>query len=252
LSPGHAAKLKGRLFFLTCSLFGRVGRAFMRPLSERQYEFTPRKGKNWNTPHVLNDAIRDALQSWLLILERGRPRAVREIRRGPADAVVFTDGYAPEPSDPAGSRERVGAVMGAWWRESPVAISLIVPDHLIKMWIPRKNQIALVEIFGAVLALSHFGPELAGKRLIMLIDSECALDALIKGQSKFSDVIKLVKVFWELVADFHVDVYLDKVSTDANPSDGVSRGKIKDAISLGWKIEASKFDQRLEAKRHQT
>jgi hypothetical protein len=120
------------------------------------------------------------------------------------------------------------------------------------MWIPRKNQIALVEIFGAVLALSHFGPELAGKRLTMFIDSECALDALIKGQSKFSDVIKLVKVFWELVADFHVDVYLDKVSTDANPSDGVSRGKIKEAISLGWKIEAAKFDQRLEVKRHQT
>ncbi len=38
LSPGHAAKIKGRLFFLTCSLFGRIGRAFMRSISERQYE----------------------------------------------------------------------------------------------------------------------------------------------------------------------------------------------------------------------
>ena len=25
LSPGHAAKAKGRLFLLTCSLFGRIG-----------------------------------------------------------------------------------------------------------------------------------------------------------------------------------------------------------------------------------
>ena len=46
LAPGHAAKLKGRLFFLTCSPFGRVGRAFMRPISERQYEFGSRKDKD--------------------------------------------------------------------------------------------------------------------------------------------------------------------------------------------------------------
>ena len=56
------------------------------------------------------------------------------------------------------------------------------------------------------MALSHFGAELAGKRVIMLIDAESALDALIKGQSKFSDVIKIVKVFWELVADFHIEL----------------------------------------------
>ena len=83
----------------------------------------------------------------------------------------------------------------------------MVPGHLIKTWIPRKNQIALIELFGAVVAISHFGPELAGKRVILLIDSESALDGLIEGQSKFQDVIKLVKVFWDLVAEYHMDVY---------------------------------------------
>ena len=42
------------------------------------------------------------------------------------------------------------------------------------------------------------GPELAGKRVLGRIDSECALDALIKGQSKFSDVIKLLTQFGDL------------------------------------------------------
>ena len=37
LHPGHASKLRGKLFFLTSSLYGRVGRALMRPLSERQH-----------------------------------------------------------------------------------------------------------------------------------------------------------------------------------------------------------------------
>ena len=221
----------------------------MRPLSERQYEFAPKKGKDWTHPHALNDAIRDALHSWLAILDRGRPRLIREIRRGPADAVIFTDGFAPEPKDPPGTKERVGAVMAAWWRQAPAGSSLAVPHQLIKTWIPRGNQIALVELFGAVLALSHFGAELAGKRVVMLIDSESALDALIKGQSKFSDVIKIVKIFWELVADYHLDLYLDKVSTDANPSDGLSRGKVEEAKALGWEIETAHFEQKLQIKR---
>ena len=33
LTSGQASKLKGKLLFTTCSLFGRVGRAFIRPLS---------------------------------------------------------------------------------------------------------------------------------------------------------------------------------------------------------------------------
>eukprot|EP00971_Amphidinium_carterae_P246359 4893121-Amphidinium_carterae.1 len=37
LEPGHAGKLKGKLLFASSQLWGRVGRAFLRPLSERQY-----------------------------------------------------------------------------------------------------------------------------------------------------------------------------------------------------------------------
>ena len=121
---------------------------------------------------------------------------------------------------------------------------------MMKTWIPRENQIALVEIFGAVLFVIHFGPEIAGKRVMGLIDSECALDALIKGQSKFSDVVKLVKVFWEAVAEYHLDVYLDRVSTDANPSDGLSRDKVKEAKARKWIIEEAQFGDRLERSRN--
>jgi len=249
LSPGQAAKLKGRLFFLTCSLFGRIGRAFMRPLSERQFEFAPKTSRDWNKPHEINEAIEDALKSWLQILDKGRPRVIRQIRPGPADVVCFTDGFAPENKDELEKKPRVGAVMAAWWRKSPVGISKVVPENMIKTWIPRKNQIALIELFGAVLFVAHFGPEIAGKRIILLVDSESALDALIKGQSKFSDVIRLVKVFWEFVAEFHLDIYLDRVSTDANPSDGLSRGKIKDAKDLLWEIEEARFGERLERSR---
>ena len=199
--------------------------------------------------HALNSAIKDALKSWLLILERGGPRAIRELRPGPADVVFFSDGSGPEEGDPPGTPYRVGGVVFAWWLERPVAFGLDIPENMIKTWLPRMNQIALVELFAAVMVLSHFGPELSGKRVVGLIDSECALDALIKGQSKFSDAIKLVKVFCDLIADHCVDTYLDRVSTDANPSDGLSRGNEGEAKELGWEIDVARFPQELDKKR---
>ena len=100
--------------------------------------------------------------------------------------------------------------------------------------------------------MAYFGHKLVDKGIILLLDSDCALDALIKGQSKFEDVIKLVKVFWDMIADACIDVYLDRVSTDANPSDGLSRGKEKDAKEIGWEVEFARFPDALLVKREET
>ena len=70
-----------------------------------------------------------------------------------------------------------------------------------------------------------------------MIDSECALDALIKGFSKFEDVINLISVFREAVAHFQICVYLDRVSTDSNISDDVSRGEFEGAVRMGWHFD---------------
>ena len=37
LSPGQAAKLKGKLMFAVSQLWGKLGRAYLLALSERQY-----------------------------------------------------------------------------------------------------------------------------------------------------------------------------------------------------------------------
>ena len=70
----------------------------------------------------------------------------------------------------------------------------------------------------------------------MLIDSETALDALAKGYSRVADVAQIVTVFWELVSRHQIQVFLDRVPTDSNISDGVSRSDIRGAKDLGWKL----------------
>ena len=72
---------------------------------------------------------------------------------------------------------------------------------------------------------------------------------MIKGQSKFSDVIELVKVFWEYVAEHQIDLYLDRVPTDANPADGMSRDGEEEAKNMGWTLEKVKFPEKLQTKK---
>ena len=62
-------------------------------------------------------------------------------------------------------------------------------------------------------------------------------------------MLGLLKVFWDLIAAHSIDVYLDRVSTDANPSDGMSRDGEQEAIALGWNIETAKFPEALYKKR---
>ena len=98
-----------------------------------------------------------------------------------------------------------------------------------------------MQLFAAVLAIHHWGAELAGKRVSMFIDSECVLDALVKGQSQQEDMLVLLKVFWDIVAEHQINLYLDKVSTDSNPSDGMSRDGEQQAEDMGWDIEDATF-----------
>ena len=63
-------------------LFGRTGRAFLRALSERQYEV----GKS----HDLNDGLVAALRAWLRLLDAAQPRPISEREPRPSDVVIFT------------------------------------------------------------------------------------------------------------------------------------------------------------------
>ena len=84
LPPGLAGKLRGKLMFGASQLWGKIGRAFLRALSERQYT-------KFNQA-VLNPAIVLALQQWKWLINEGPPRPILESKPKVADYVLFTDG----------------------------------------------------------------------------------------------------------------------------------------------------------------
>ena len=151
-------------------------------------------------------------------------------------AVLFTDGFAPQPHRGEVGEPGVGAVLFAKRLPAALAFHETVKPEWMARWLPRLNQIALIELFAVVLAVHTFRSVLAGQRLLIFVDSESVEGALIKGYSRTQDICELVGIFWSLVAELDTLVYIDRVSTDANISDKPSRGNLEIAQRCGWEV----------------
>ena len=117
---------------------------------------------------------------------------------------------------------------------APIFFSAVVPQEVIDEWIPRKTQIVMVELIAVVMAVTAFEEVIRGNKVVVLIDSEAVAGAVIKGYSVRQDLCLLVGRLWKLIASLEAVVYFDRVSTDANLSDGVSRGRVQEALDRGW------------------
>ena len=82
LEPGHVGKLKGKLMFGAYQLWGEVGRAFLRIISERQYA----KGFDPLRTADLGPALVAAVRQWIKLIQAGPPREITQVR--PASSCV--------------------------------------------------------------------------------------------------------------------------------------------------------------------
>ena len=236
LSPGHAGKLKGKLMFGASQLWGKVGRAFLRAISHRQYSKDLPKCSSTKVKQgeALNEALEFSVNQWIKLIESGPPREIDDLSPRQSDVVIFTDGYTPDQRKAETAPSRVGGVIFDRSRARPVQFTSEVFEHVIDKWIPRKTQIVMVELVAAVLALTSFGHSLRGKLVLLLIDSEAVEGALIKGYSGAEDVCQLVGLFWDLAATLKCSIYIDRVPTDANPADYPSRNDLLKGREAGW------------------
>ena len=108
LDPGSAGKLKGKLMFGASQLWGKVGRAFLRSISERQYWRHPVQNE-----FKLDGALRESLVQWKKLVEAGPPRSIDVAFERKADVVIFTDGFTPDPRSSESERlpDRIGSVL---------------------------------------------------------------------------------------------------------------------------------------------
>ena len=177
LTLAEAAKLKGKLVFVASHFRGKHGRPFLRSLSHRQYG---RAGAR-----TLDNALRSSLAIWrrILCVVPG-PRLIFDTRASTvADVTIFTDGSSPDPRllhDVDAPVPRIGWVAFLrvpGQRQAVLYGSYTIPDTIIQEWIERRNQVGMVELFGAVVALETLAPRIKNTNVLLLVDAEAAQGA---------------------------------------------------------------------------
>jgi len=226
LEPGKAGKLKGKLMFAASQLWGKVGRAFLLAVSERQYSKFAES--------VLGMALRAALVQWKKLITNGPPRQISALVERKADVVIFTDGFFPDPRKKEKGDPRVGASFFSRVLEHAAQFSEVIPLDVIEQWLHRETQIFMVELIATVLVLETFRHYLKDKYVLLFVDAEAAEGALVKGYSSRTDVSLLVGRFWDLAQELNCSIYIDRVPTDANCSDAPSRNHPEIGEALGW------------------
>ena len=110
-------------------------------------------------------------------------------------------------------------------RQAVLYGSYTIPDTIIQEWIERRNQVGMVELFGAVAALETLAPRIKNTNVLLLVDAEAAQGALVKGYSPLDDYGDLLAVFWEVALEHELSKNVDRVPTDANIADAPSRAR---------------------------
>ena len=105
----------------------------------------------------------------------------------------------------------------------PLCFAFDVPDWWAWAWNPRDTQIILVELIAPLLALWTWRDFLKGRSCLVFNDSTVVESVLVRGYSnQATDINEVTGGFWEHSMDLELCVYIDRMPTGCNPSDGCS------------------------------
>ena len=216
LRPSEASKLAGRLAFLNSHVFSRLARALLRPIIWRQVQ----QAGSYKLTNKLRWSLtwfHHALQSnWTRVIQYQIPMAEDQV-------LLYTD---------AESTGHVAAVVihrqGRWYMAGQL------PPHVRGLLLPRKTNIVGYELMAAIMGIhmvEKYGPQQAMVR--HFVDSQPALNALVKGSSKRGDLNCLVGSVWYECADKLKSYWGAYVRSKANVADGPSRQEFHCMKQLG-------------------
>jgi hypothetical protein len=213
LGSGDAAQVTGKLGFTLCACFGRYGRAKLRPLIRRCGE-----------RHVkLNPQLLEAIEFWLRFLVTYKPRYIPVFYETRDITVSYSDGE--------GSKAGLGIAVWSTLQQKPFAAFCEIPEEIRELWDKQRakeeerRDIFLIEAIGPLSILRTFPNIMRNSIWLHFIDNEGAQHSLVKGSSSIEAGDVVVGETWEWIQRLNVIPYFDRVESEANPVDGLSRGR---------------------------
>jgi len=207
LRPSTAGEVAGKFGFACTALYGRVGRAALKPVYERQH-----------SSHIYIDKqLRAALQCILQIMNEAPPRAVLpSFLSSRRSSVAYTDGQG------AGW---IAAVIFPGAPFKPFYSAMQLPSDLVSRFprgsgrCGRANAIEQIETCAVVLLLEVFGDVLLDSDLRLFVDNIAEQGSLIRGFSRSHSQAVLCGAVWKRVARLRVGLWVDRVESAANIAD---------------------------------
>jgi len=208
MTPAEGGKAAGLAGFACTAMYGRVGRAALKPLYALQHE---RPGDG----HPLRRTVRNALHWFLDFIEHAPPR-VSFVSQAHSRTVrcCFTD---------AAGNGMLAAVVFPGGGARPLFTSLRMPYRLDRRLQKRATQIIAYEAVATLLAFATFGDLLRDVDVHMFIDSNAAGGALLKGFCAAPDILAITAAFWGWAARERSSIWLSRVDSHANCADGPTR-----------------------------
>ena len=170
----------------------------------------------------MNSQISAANDFWLKFLASYTPRAI-PVFMDKLDVVVSY-------SDGEGADAGLGvAVWSSRCPNGPLAAFCKIPEPIRRLWSRQKeegfNDIFLIEAIGPLSILTTFPKILKGSLWLHYIDNVASEYSLVKGSSSIRSGDIVVGETWRMIQKLGIYAYFDRVASESNPVDGLSRGR---------------------------
>jgi hypothetical protein len=239
LNGKAAERLAGKMTFYCSAAFGRVGRAALRPV----YRRARFKGQ------ALTADLEFSLVALRSLLESAPPQIIRikdDNRCRPllyADAFFEIGGTKLRASQLTADREsqnRINSNTINGWGTVVVrpgyptlCMRGSLPGSFLEKLKGKLTYIFFLETIAQCLGAWLFAEELGGLYWAF-VDNEGARHALKKGYSRDRDANTVVSLFWCHAAARQSAPWFERVESEAQLADGVSRDDWTMAAALGW------------------
>lgn len=213
MNSALAASVVGKFGFLCSTMYGKVGRCAALGVRARQY---------WsNTDDSITPTLRTSLLLMKEFLKHSPPRKLK-LKQQKQPFLLYTDA-----SDVPGRSPRfgIGAVLIDQTGPQPKLFhfSFPVPEQWVQRWVPKETYMGQLEIVAGPVALYTWANILRDTKCLHFVDNDSASASLVKGYSPRSDSCALVGIYWLQASVVPVDLYIDRVESKSNLSDGPSR-----------------------------
>ena len=211
LDPKLSERLRGRLQFASCQVFGRRPKAALKMMAAHGRQ------RKW----AVSESTRHALCQLRRFLWHGKPRPIR------ARKDSFVRIYVDASFEPEGHSGLGGVVFGpggqalAWFGYK---LDRAVLDRLLKdRDRVRETVIFELEALALSLSLRVFSTFVERRGAVIFTDNDGVLGSFIRGHSGNDVCSRLIDFFCQCEEELENTCWLDRVPSISNPSDAPSQ-----------------------------